>query len=228
MSGQLYLPGHTADEFLALDQAQGMQGIQVARAFEALARQLEDRIRVVWFKHDATSVENPGRWHIAVLGPGERALELFQLFVVQNPDGSYCEPDERHYQALLSRDGFGRAGGAYAKMVKARTERQRARLRAHEETRRIFREALEDRISHIHDRRIAVSGAMKARSGGTSVLGPDGKPLVTDADKPREEARKVPQLAEMVRAASGDALRPAPSVARETVAANPLEHYEPA
>jgi hypothetical protein len=154
----LLIPGHAAEEFDATHD------IAVARAFDEMLKTLDPRLRCFWVKADSVNFENPGRWHVGFFHSNP---ELRTYFVVQDPDGSYCEPSERHFEELKRRDSWTR--NAYSDIERARAQRKGRAVRAFEEKRREFREKLLDRLGHIHDSRISVPRAI-GETGGRLIL----------------------------------------------------------
>lgn len=154
----LLLPDHAVDEF------DPKPDIEVARAFDRLLQSLDDKLRCFWVKPDAKSFENPGRWHIARLHSNP---ELNAYWVVQNEDGSYCEPQQRHLDRLKAMDSHTR--NVLEDIHKLRRTRDIERHKAFMERRREFREKLEERLDHIYNARISVPripGAMVQRGKG--------------------------------------------------------------
>jgi hypothetical protein len=154
----LLLPDQHVDEF------DPQPDIEIARAFDRLLRQIDDRLRCFWVKTDATSFEHPGRWHIARLHPNP---ELCAYWVIQHDDGSYCEPQERHLERLKAMDSHTR--NVLEGMRQRRRDRDAARRKAFDETRREFREKLLDRLDHLYNARISVPrvpGAQVTQHGG--------------------------------------------------------------
>lgn len=134
----MLLPGHSVDEMAIAD-------IGVAMKFEETLRAIDDRLRCFWVKPDATSFDNPGRWHIGFLHGNP---ELNQYWVIQNDDGSYCEPQDRHLARLQAADTS--RFDVYARITQNRAEAAKARQKAFEEKRREFREKALERLDFIH------------------------------------------------------------------------------
>jgi hypothetical protein len=152
------LPGHYADEF------DPNPDIAVARAFDRLLKALDDKLFCFWVKADAVNFENPGRWHVGRLHSNP---ELNTYWVIQNADGSYCEPQERHLLELKRMDTHSR--NVLADVEQARSTRQLAKRKEFEETRREFREKLAERLDSLYDAHVSVPripGAEVAHVGG--------------------------------------------------------------
>lgn len=182
-----YLPDHVQGEYVAGAQ----RDIMVTRAFQSMLNDLDPHLRVFWVPEAATSFEHPGRWHIGRFGVRD---ELNAYWVVQTPEGTYCEPQQMHFDRLLQMDTFRDAKRAYQKLQQARTDRQLRRRKEFEARREAFRELLTERLDHIFDTRIAVTGGMKSRAIGASpLLDAKGRPMLLDADKPATEERAVDQ-----------------------------------
>ena len=178
----LILPGHLEGEHVAGYE----HDVQIASVFNAMLKTLDPYLRCFWVSPNSETFEHPGRWHVARFHHGGND-ELNAYWVIQTPDGKYCEPQQMHFDRLLQMDTFRDAKRAYEKLQKARTDRQERRRKQFEETREYFRELLTERLAHIQDARIAITPGMKARSEGKQLLGPDGAPVTLDADKPATE-----------------------------------------
>ncbi len=150
----LLLPGHRVDEM-----TDGIEhDVAVAQRFGELLRALDDRLRLFWVKPDATSFSDPGRWHIAWVHPHNPELNTY--FVVKGENGEYAPPTDSDIEALQRIDTYsGRR--SYQQIANARTRKQEAKDKAFEEKRREFRETLTDRLAHLYDPRVAITGAMK-------------------------------------------------------------------
>lgn len=170
------LPGHAVDEF---DPA---PDITVAKAFDDLLQTLDKRLRCIWVRENATSFANPGRWHIARFHSNP---ELSAYWLIQNEDGSYCEPQMRHFERLQAMDTWtGRR--TYQDFVDARSAKKRKQAQAFEEKRREFREKLDERLRHIQNARISVPALPKPmviERDKTLVL-PNGS-AIKDVAKPK-------------------------------------------
>lgn len=173
MSDTIFLPGHHVDE--ATDGA--FADLAVAQAFNKLLKAIDPCLKLAWVPENAASFENPGRWHIVRENPHNPEFNTY--WVVQTPDGRYCEPQEMHLERLKAMDTF--AGKRMdLEIANARSERKKRAAQRMEDARREFRETLAERLDHIYDARIAISPAMKDRAMAPTpkaLLGPDGKPV---------------------------------------------------
>jgi hypothetical protein len=88
-----------------------------------------------------------------------------QFWVIQDDDGSYCEPDERHFQRFVEGDTAAHPD-VYRKI---RRKREEAALRVEktiERKRDEFRTKLGERLAHIFDTQIAITGVHKELLAG--------------------------------------------------------------
>lgn len=144
----LQIAGHDQDE---MDFA---KSAEVARSFDHMLQALDPNLRLVWVKHDAKNFSDPGRWHIVRFHPNP---ELVAYWVVQNPDGSYCEPTERHLERLRQMDSHTR--DVMEDIRQRRKAKAAARRKLVDERRREFREKLTERLEHIASSKISVPRA---------------------------------------------------------------------
>jgi hypothetical protein len=151
MDSTLILPDHAADEH----QRAVEHDVAIAHAFGRLLRELDPQLTLFWVKSDSTSFENPGRWHIGRLHSNP---ELNTYWVIQNEDGSYCEPQERHLERLRAMDSHSR--NVMEDMRRRRKLRHQAARQRFDERRAMFRELLEERLAHIYGSSIRVPRAI--------------------------------------------------------------------
>lgn len=156
MHSDLLLPGHAAD---AIDPS---HDVGIARAFDAHLQELDERLRCFWVKPDAEGFDPSGRWYVGLMHPN---VELRQFWAVTNPDGSYCEPGQRHLDMLMRMDTQS-GQQSWQKIQEARTTSQLAREKRREETRREFREKLTDRLDHAYNPRVAIPKAIPVPQPG--------------------------------------------------------------
>lgn len=99
---------------------------------------------------------------------GDRYLIVYKAdtgvvswFVIQDEHGEFCEPDTRHWDALMRYD---QARSDRPLLERFRKERQMVAAAAEaqkEEERRHFREGLDERLAHIFDSSIPISARAK-------------------------------------------------------------------
>lgn len=169
----LILPGHVVDEYEG-----GIEhDIAVAQSFNKLLRALDPQLRLFWVKPDATSFTDPGRWHIARVH--EHNPELNTYFVIHDgtPAKGYAAPSDKDIEALKAID-VSTGQRTYSQIEGARTAKQKAREKAFEEKRRQFRETLTERISHLYDPKVSITGAMKDKIDLLPSAPPSPKTLV--------------------------------------------------
>lgn len=157
----LILPGHVVDEY----EGGAERDIGIAQAFNRVLKELDPQLRLFWVKPGATSFEDPGRWHVARVH--EHNPELNTYFVINDgtPERGYAAPSDSDIEALKAID-VSTGQRTYGQIEAARTAKQKARDKAFEERRREFREKLSERLSHLYDPKVAISGDMKDRFDG--------------------------------------------------------------
>jgi hypothetical protein len=164
---ELWLPENEDAEDLAHGDALGH--IVKAQEFRAQLKAIDARLDLVWAKPGSQSVPQDERWYIIRRGDAG----LGGIWMVANPDGSYCDPDERHLEALMARDG-NRHPDVWRRVRAARMERKLMREKRREEQREQFRETLLDRLDHLYDARIAVTAEMRSRVPEGQAVEPGG------------------------------------------------------
>jgi hypothetical protein len=152
----LWLPETSAEEWDPAAAAGKSTGH--ALQFRAYLQDIDSRLDLVWVKDQAASFPEHcwNRWLMVRWNEGAPPT----FWVVQDPDGGYCEPDERHLEALRAIDSAARPD------VWRRHQQSVARRNADaqwrkDETHRRFREELADRLDHIFDARIAVPASVE-------------------------------------------------------------------
>jgi hypothetical protein len=144
----MLIAGHDPTEY---DRAS--HDVALIPAYRAMLKAVDPQLDIIWVKPKAKNFADPGRWHVVRWHSNP---ELTAYWVIQNEDGSYCEPQQRHFDRLMAMDSWCRH--RYSDITRARSqeaERKRKRL---EETRREFREKLDERLDHVLNGRIAVPG----------------------------------------------------------------------
>lgn len=86
---------------------------------------------------------------------------LVSFFLIQDEDGSFCDPDERHWDRLMRYDQARSNGSLLDKFRKEREMVVAAGKVAHEDKRAEFRERLDDAFSHLFDSKVAIGGRAK-------------------------------------------------------------------
>ena len=177
MGDHMILPGHVSDEYeTGANAAAAGPDISQAMAFRDVLKALDPYLDLIWVREGAVNFPVAARWYMVRWHPGGND-ELNAYWVVQNPDGSYCPPDDRHIEALRRIDSHSR--NAYEELRQRRTDRQAARRKEFDARREAFKELLLERISHLHDARISVPklpAAMVVERDKT-IVAPDGKIL---------------------------------------------------
>lgn len=164
----LILPGHTFDEYDS-----GVGELEVALSFRRQLKALDERLTVFWAKPGSplAAADGTGRWYIVRVHPNP---ELTNYWVVEDEQGNYCVPQQRHIDRLQQMDTWtGRR--RYSDFELARSAKKRKKEAELAELRRELREKLEERLAHINDTRVSVPRAISA----------DGKDRVTQAAENR-------------------------------------------
>jgi hypothetical protein len=156
-----WLPETARDEWSTVNEAE--RATLDAAIFDGLLKQIDPRLQLRWIKAGARSFPEDcwARWLIVRLNEGTYPT----YWVVQNPDGSYSEPDERHLEALRSLDEASHPG-VYQRYRKRLAAEAADRQYRKTEKRREFRETLLDRLNHVFDVRVAVTAAHKEKLSG--------------------------------------------------------------
>jgi hypothetical protein len=106
------------------------------------------------------------RWYIIRTAPEGRPY----YWVVEDEQGEYCVPDQRHLDRLMEIDGERNPKAWYAYRT-FREKRERERQKRIDAKSEEFQEKLLDAIGHIEDTRIPVSSDAKRQAeGGTPTL----------------------------------------------------------
>lgn len=161
MSLGIWIPGETpTDEFD--DAVELASELAYLGEFRSYLKDIDRNLDLIRVKNGASSFPE-GAWGKFVMvrynPSGERTIA--GMWIVQNADGSYCLPDERHLQALRSRDMAARPT-VWHDHQKAIAREQEMKSRRKESAREDFRSAFRERLDHHLDRRISVSVDVKA------------------------------------------------------------------
>lgn len=155
MGREIFIPGMYVDEV----QDGAERDVEMARAFNAMLKAIDETLTLAWVSpHVESGYEHKGRWHIVRVHPHHPELNTF--WVIQTPEGEYCEPQEMHLQRLQAMDTY-TGKRTYRDFERARGERKRKAAAKFEEKRREFRELALERVNHVLDARIAVPGKYK-------------------------------------------------------------------
>lgn len=138
------------DVLSATDEYVVAEKLASAVMFRRRLKEIDSRLDLI-FVHERSIVfpDSPRYYIIRRNDVGPTAY-----WVIQTPDGEYCEPGEEHIQALQRKDAASRnlADELRRAHEKAELEKQKAKVARSEQ----FREALNERLSHVLDTRIAV------------------------------------------------------------------------
>lgn len=142
------------DEATAIDQC-----VDFRRAL----KQIDSRLDLIYAKEGAKALKG-NRWYIIRRNDNLPP----QLWEIEDENGEYCEPDERHMRRFLEGD-TARHPDLYRKFEQARVDRKLRAEKAIEDKSEEFRSKLGERLNHVFDGRIAVTGTMKAIAAGEKV-----------------------------------------------------------
>lgn len=157
---------------------------------------LTDPIEAIAFRERLRDVD-PNRLDMIRTLPGARDIDadrfvivykhesgFVSFFVIADPNGDDCVPDERHWDRLMAYDEARNPGKLLAKFREQR-ELVAAQARvARENQREQFRDRLNDAAKHLFDSQVPVSGAHKDRIAGK------GPGLDTRTDRAAKRNRK--------------------------------------
>jgi hypothetical protein len=169
----LLVAGHAPDE-MDVDFA---RVAEIGRAFDQMLQTLDPQLRLVWVKEGAQNFEDPGRWHIVRF---HNNPELSAYWVIQNEDGSYCEPQMRHFERLQQMDTHTR--DVMESIRQRRKAKDAARRKHFDEKRRMFRELLEERLEQIAGSSISVPRDIHVVRKQPPVIVTGEKPAVHDLE----------------------------------------------
>lgn len=176
MSLGIYLPGETPTEEFT-DAVELATELAYLGEFRSYLKDIDPQLDLIRVKNGAASFPEDawGKFVMIRRNPlGERTIA--GMWIVQNEDGSYCLPDERHLTALRARDMAARPT-VWHDHQKALAREKEQKRRRKESAREDFRSAFRDRLDHHLDRRISVSVDLKALAARELAKGaPGGHP----------------------------------------------------
>jgi hypothetical protein len=152
----LWLPENEHAEDLVVDRA--WERLGAAREFRAALKAIDERLDLVWAPEGSTSVPKDNRWYIIRRGDSG----IGGMWMCEDEHGEYCEPNERHLDALCQMDPS-KTGNAHRRIADGRAARKAAREAHRADKSAEFRESLLDRLDHIYDARVFVSAANAAK-----------------------------------------------------------------
>lgn len=120
-------------------------------------KKLDSRLGLIYIKPGSTVFPKSPRWAIT----RKNELTLPSYWIIEDENGNFCEPDQRHLDRMHQMDAA-KSKTSAAQILEDERRRVDAEKRAaKEETSREFREKLLDRLNHIYDPRISVPKDIK-------------------------------------------------------------------
>lgn len=144
MASALYLPNTNRDEY----DEDAYKGFVSAASTRAWLKEYDDLLDLVYARPEAKPPLQGGFWHI--VRRNENGSTSF--WVVQNPDGSFTEPDMRHVEMMQRIDGWRDPGGGLREVRTARERKRRAEIEATNRKHEEFRERLLERLESALDK----------------------------------------------------------------------------
>ena len=169
----LWLPeGVHPDEARPLDFSDSMQ----AHVFRNQLKMVDPaRLDMIRTSPQARMLD-PDRYLIVYKSEGG----LVSWFLIQDEDGNFCEPDERHWDRLMRYDQARSNGSLLDKFRRERDMVQAAARQWREDRSEQFRDELGAAMKHLYDSQIHISADAKDAA--------DGK--LTDAQKKQRAAKR--------------------------------------
>jgi hypothetical protein len=162
----IYLPSDgidvPADYLDATEEYDEGAAIDQCIDFRRWLKGLDARFDLVYVKIGARSWPKDNRWYI--VRRSDSGLPA-NIWVVEDEQGDYCEPDERHARRLQEMDTAAHPR-LWSEIQKRKEQRKIRSALRHEATREEFRTKLGERLDHIFDGRISVDERMKSLLSG--------------------------------------------------------------
>lgn len=172
----IYLPSDgiaVPDDYLdATDEYNEADAIDQCVDFRRWLKEVDSRFDLVYVKVGAKSWPKDNRWYI--VRRNDNGLPA-NIWVVEDEQGDYCEPNERHAARLREMDAAAHPR-LWDDIQKRRAKKALDVELRHEATRDEFRTKLGERLDSIFGSSVAITEKMKDSFSGKNVKAPPPLP----------------------------------------------------